>query len=156
MTWDNDGYRCDGCQGAVVDGPSLVTFREGDSLTVANHYHRSCWLTGWYAGIAPKGEFPEPEKACEVWGCDLPFGHNKGQVDIPENHGGSDPVNHPGHYTWLKNGVEVIDITENFNFLLGNVLKYVMRADHKGKPLEDLKKAVWYLEREIANREAAE
>lgn len=64
----------------------------------------------------------------------------------------ADPVNAPAHYRWLRNGVEVIDITESFNFLLGNVLKYVMRADHKGKPIEDLEKAAWYLAREIANR----
>jgi hypothetical protein len=64
-----------------------------------------------------------------------------------------DPVNQPEHYTWLG-GIEVIDITEHFGFVLGNVLKYVMRADHKGKPLEDLRKARWYLDREIAKREA--
>jgi hypothetical protein len=63
-----------------------------------------------------------------------------------------DPVNHPAHYNWLP--FEVIEVTEHFGFLLGNVLKYVMRADHKGKPLEDLKKAQWYLNREITRREA--
>ncbi len=64
-----------------------------------------------------------------------------------------DPVNRPAHYIWLPNGVEVIDITERFSFTLGNVLKYVIRADHKGKPLEDLRKARWYLDREIERRE---
>lgn len=68
----------------------------------------------------------------------------------------ADPVNSPAHYRWLPNGIEVIDITESFGFLLGNVLKYVMRADHKGKPIEDLKKAEFYLRREIANRESSE
>lgn len=63
----------------------------------------------------------------------------------------SDPVNHPSHYTQYP--VEVIEITEQLNFLLGNVVKYVLRADYKGKPLEDLKKARWYLDREISNRE---
>lgn len=65
--------------------------------------------------------------------------------------GVTDPVNSPEHYRWLP--VEVIEITEKFSFTLGNVLKYVMRADHKGRPLEDLKKARWYLDREIAHRE---
>ena len=65
-----------------------------------------------------------------------------------------DPVNHPPHYRWLPGDVEVIDITENFGFRLGNVLKYVLRADHKGQPLEDLKKALWYLQREVDAREA--
>lgn len=67
-----------------------------------------------------------------------------------------DPVSAPSHYRWLPNGIEVIDITESFNFLLGNVLKYVMRADHKGKPVEDLEKAAWYLAREIAKRKASD
>ena len=66
----------------------------------------------------------------------------------------SDPVNHPSHYRWLPGDIEVIDITEHMSFPLGNVVKYVLRADHKGKPLEDLRKAAWYLQREIARREA--
>jgi hypothetical protein len=65
----------------------------------------------------------------------------------------SDPVHSPDHYTWLG-GIEVIDITEHLDFCLGNVIKYVLRADHKGKPLEDLRKAAWYLDREIARRTA--
>lgn len=55
-----------------------------------------------------------------------------------------DPVNHPSHYTWLPTGLEVIDITKHFNFVLGNALKYIMRAGRKGgadSELEDLKKA---------------
>lgn len=71
-------------------------------------------------------------------------------------YGAGDPVHSPAHYRWLPNGIEVIDITESFGFLLGNVLKYVMRADHKGKPIEDLEKAAWYLAREIANRKNSE
>ena len=62
-----------------------------------------------------------------------------------------DPVNSPSHYTWGP--VEVIEITERLGFCLGNVIKYVLRADHKGKPVEDLKKARWYLDREISRRE---
>jgi hypothetical protein len=63
-------------------------------------------------------------------------------------------VNHPKHYTWLK-GIEVIDITEQLNFNLGNVLKYVLRCDHKhtDSGITDLKKAAFYLQREIARRE---
>lgn len=62
----------------------------------------------------------------------------------------SDPVASPDHYTWLP--VEAIEITERFNFCMGNALKYVMRADHKGKPVEDIRKAIWYLERELVRR----
>ena len=65
-----------------------------------------------------------------------------------------DPVNHPPHYQTFKDkGIEVIDITEELNFNLGNVIKYVLRADHKGNPGEDLAKALWYLKREIGRRE---
>ena len=62
-----------------------------------------------------------------------------------------DPVLNPSHYNWLD-GIEVIDITEHFGFCLGNVLKYVMRADHKGHPIEDLRKAQFYLSRELKRR----
>ena len=65
-----------------------------------------------------------------------------------------DQVNHPSHYT-QNSGWEAIDVTEQFNFNLGNALKYVIRCDHKGKPIEDLRKAVWYLEREISRRSSA-
>jgi hypothetical protein len=65
----------------------------------------------------------------------------------------TDPVNHPEHYT--KGGIETIDFIEakELGYNLGNVVKYVTRADHKGKKLEDLKKGAWYLAREIANLE---
>jgi hypothetical protein len=68
-----------------------------------------------------------------------------------------DAVNHPSHYTWLPKGLEVIDITENLNFSLGNAVKYILRANHKhDEPLTDLRKAAWYINREIARLEATE
>lgn len=66
-----------------------------------------------------------------------------------------DPVNHPAHYTAspakCEHGtpIECIQITEHMNFCLGNAVKYIWRSSLKGKPVEDLRKAVWYLEREI-------
>lgn len=60
-----------------------------------------------------------------------------------------DPVNHPKHYTAHPSGVECIQITEWMNFNLGNAVKYIWRAGEKGALLEDLKKARWYLDREI-------
>lgn len=62
-----------------------------------------------------------------------------------------DLVNHPKHYTSHPSGVEVIDITEHMNFCRGNAIKYIMRAGikNKNKEIEDLQKAVWYLNREI-------
>lgn len=61
-----------------------------------------------------------------------------------------DPVNHPKHYTTHPSGVECITVTEHMNFNLGNAVKYIWRADEKGNQLEDLKKARWYLDREIS------
>ena len=68
----------------------------------------------------------------------------------------NDPVNHPAHYTSHPSGVECIQITEHMGFNLGNALKYIWRADLKGDALEDLRKAAWYVQREIARREHAE
>ena len=64
----------------------------------------------------------------------------------------SDPVNHPAHYTGHPSGVECITVTEHMNFCLGNAMKYIWRAGEKGDALEDLKKARWYIDREIARR----
>ena len=61
----------------------------------------------------------------------------------------ADNVNNPDHYQF-SNGAQVIDITENLSFNLGNVVKYVARAGRKTEnPFEDLMKAQWYLEREL-------
>ena len=60
-----------------------------------------------------------------------------------------DPVNNPAHYT--VGGIETIDFIEakKLGYNLGNVVKYLTRADHKGNKMEDLRKAQWYLTREI-------
>ena len=64
-----------------------------------------------------------------------------------------DPINHPSHYT--RGGIETIHVIEawGLNFHLGNAVKYISRAGHKESKLEDLKKARWYLDREIARTE---
>jgi hypothetical protein len=63
-----------------------------------------------------------------------------------------DPVNKPSHYM-SKNGIESIDVIESFdlNFNLGNATKYILRSGKKWNRIEDLRKAIWYLEREIKN-----
>lgn len=60
-----------------------------------------------------------------------------------------DMVNHPPHYKSHPSGIECIEVTQHFNFCLGNTIKYIWRAGEKGDRLEDLKKAAWYLDREI-------
>jgi hypothetical protein len=63
-----------------------------------------------------------------------------------------DPVNRPKHYTAHPSGVECIEITEHMGFNLGNALKYIWRCDLKLDAVEDLRKARWYIDREISKR----
>jgi hypothetical protein len=60
-----------------------------------------------------------------------------------------DPVNHPKHYNSHPSGIECIRVTEHMNFCLGNAMKYIWRASEKGAQIEDLKKAIWYIDCEI-------
>jgi hypothetical protein len=90
-------------------------------------------LTGTQAKIARKIGIPLEDYALV-----------QGEVVV-----GSDPVNNPAHYT--TGGIEVIDFIEakKLGYNLGNVVKYIARADYKGNKLEDLRKAQWYLTRAI-------
>jgi hypothetical protein len=76
-----------------------------------------------------------------------PAGVTKMEMNMADN------VNHPSHYNTGK--IEVIDAIEDWglNFSLGSVIKYVARAKHKGKELEDLRKAAFFVQREIARLE---
>lgn len=68
-----------------------------------------------------------------------------------------DNINHPSHYTSHPSGRECIDIAEHHDFCIGNAIKYLWRAglksedgiSKKEKQIEDLKKAIWYIKREI-------
>lgn len=64
---------------------------------------------------------------------------------------GDDPVSNPAHYTSYR-GIEVIQLTEQLNFCKGNAVKYIARAGLKSPDTEiqDLEKARWYIDREIA------
>ena len=67
-------------------------------------------------------------------------------------------VEHPDHYQ-TPNGLEAIDVIEAFfhdNFHLGNVFKYIARAGKKGDYVEDLRKSIWYLQREIDRHASAD
>lgn len=65
----------------------------------------------------------------------------------------TDNVNNPKHYTGHPSGVECIQITEHMGFNLGNAMKYIWRADLKNDAIEDLRKSIWYIDREISLRE---
>lgn len=64
----------------------------------------------------------------------------------------TDMVNHPPHYTSHPSGIETIEITENLSFCLGNAFKYLARYSHKGTPVTDIEKALFYINREKLRR----
>jgi hypothetical protein len=88
-----------------------------------------------------KGRKEQRWKALELLGSDTPITMEEPQAD---------PVNHPAHYK--VGGMETIDFIEakGLSYHLGNAVKYISRADHKGNRKQDLEKAKWYLERAIA------
>jgi hypothetical protein len=66
----------------------------------------------------------------------------------------AETVDHPAHYNAHPSGIECIDVVEHMGFNVGNAIKYLWRADEKGAPIEDLRKARWYVDREIQRRES--
>ena len=71
-------------------------------------------------------------------------------IDVKQE---DDVVNKPPHYTEHPSGIECIQVTEHMGFNLGNAIKYIWRCDLKKDAIEDLKKAKWYIDREINRRE---
>lgn len=61
----------------------------------------------------------------------------------------TDKVEHPSHYNNHPSGVECIEVTEHLSFNLGNAYKYIFRCREKGRPIEDLSKAIFYARREL-------
>lgn len=109
----------------------------------------------YQATYLAKKKVAPPLKTIAVSTSDKSFAQNarmsKALFSDPPQHGTQDSVNHPPHYK--VGGIETIDFIEakSLGYNLGNVVKYITRADHKGNKLEDLKKAQWYLNREISN-----
>lgn len=106
----------------------------------------------------PKGDHQvraESDPPPQDWGWELAgFGssskeracHTAAQWDAQED---PDPVDRPAHYTGPVPGVECIEVTRHFDFLRGNAIKYIWRAAHKGRYIEDLRKAAWYIQAAI-------
>jgi hypothetical protein len=99
-------------------------------------------ISRWFGAHGVSCTAPETigacwRKHCQDW---LPyvktFDHTK------------EAVNHPAHYTQVP-GIECIEVTRHFSFTRGNAIKYLWRAGEKGNALEDLQKAVWYIQDEI-------
>lgn len=93
-------------------------------------------------------------KACDFQGCSRPFyasGYcNPHYQQLRRFFRLAEAVDHPTHYNESPSGVECIDVVEHMNFNRGNAMKYLWRAGSKGDVIEDLKKARWYIEREIS------
>jgi hypothetical protein len=117
----------------------------------------------WQKGIQLAHDIQDktPEKTSKLiyrlTGTQAMLAHKMGVPieDYAKEHGevvgvAPDPVNHPAHYT--TGGIETIDFIEakKLGYNLGNVVKYITRSGLKGNQLEDLRKAQWYLSREIA------
>ena len=73
---------------------------------------------------------------------------NDDRTDAPAVNLADDPVEEPPYYRWLP-GIECIEVAEHFNLCLGAAIQYIWRAGRKGDAIEDLRKARWYLDREI-------
>ena len=100
-------------------------------------------------------------KSCEYSGPCGEFTHPRIDMsglqdvchDIYEAGRPVDMVNHPPHYTSHPSGVECIEITRHMSFNLGNAIKYIWRSDIKDNPIENMKKAIFYIEDEIKRRQ---
>ena len=161
-----DNVRCIYALGPFVYG-NLYTVSAADSTgyLILTHEHLDHWI--------PSYNF-EPERmkttycidgtsVCDGQCIDCPdtsqlsFGFIElGKIEIaPQELPEPDKINHPPHYTLGK--IEVYDFIKawELSFAEGNVVKYVVRAPHKGRPIEDLKKARWYLDQLIKDAEDA-
>ena len=87
-----------------------------------------------------------------------PIVHDDYDAVEPTAFTSSDAVDHPAHYTHAGPTYEAIRVIEawRLGYCLGNAIKYIARAEHKGSRLDDLKKARWYLDREIGRREGGD
>lgn len=119
----------------------------------------------YYWGYAkPVAQQPHEPTGCQINGvphlgpCSAPMaGYEDLQAEwdqkisdaIDKDVATDDAVDHPSHYNSHPAGIECIDVIEHLPFNVGNAIKYLWRADHKGKQIEDLEKARWYIEREI-------
>ncbi len=90
------------------------------------------------------------------WGHSLLHKNDHREPAIGEiGYAADEAIDHPRHYTSHPSGIECIQVAEHMGFNLGNAVKYIWRCDLKCDEIEDLKKARWYLDREIAKREDA-
>jgi hypothetical protein len=122
-----------------------------------NYVYAVLWADKQRGGVkvttrskAPTRPAPKKWKMLHISTSNTPIVSSHGtpiQIEMIEPK--SDPVNHPAHYK--VGGMETIDFIEakRLNYNMGNAVKYITRADHKGSRKQDLEKAIWYLKREL-------
>ena len=124
---------------------------------MVNKECRTCFYSELYGGIHPCVDCFNYDKWVKrdiyIRDAAQPLSEAiKEWVDVKEEDQ-EDIVNKPKHYTEHPSGIECIQVTEHMGFNLGNAIKYIWRCDLKKDAIEDLKKAKWYIDREIDKRE---
>jgi hypothetical protein len=133
--------------------PTAKAKEIGEALGVKLTYvHAVLWADKQRGGVKvatrperPKRPVPKKWKLLHISESNTPIVNPQIEMIEPKH----DPVNHPAHYK--VGGIETIDFIEakRLNYNLGNAVKYITRADHKGNRKQDLEKAIWYLRREL-------
>jgi hypothetical protein len=133
-----------------------MKFKSGDRVRILQEGHAAKGQLGTVDTISFTSYYSTgvkfDEDVSNIGGFDV---FNENDLELVEPLTASDNVNSPSHYIF-PGGVEVIQITEHLNFCKGNAVKYLTRSGRKAiaDEVEDLKKAIWYIEREIARIEA--
>ena len=133
--------------------PTATAKQIGEALSMKSNYvYAVLWALkqrGRVGKTTPKKTRPTPKKwkMLHITPSDEPIVNPPIQIELFEPK--SDPVNHPAHYK--VGGIETIDFIEakRLNYNMGNAVKYITRADHKGNRKQDLEKALWYIQREL-------
>lgn len=132
-----------------------MKFQKGDKVRVKDGVAPTFVLPPSREGVVKSTDEETPNPiAVDFSNRDVPLCFSDHELELVEVK--SDPVNHPSHYK-LAHGVEVIDLTELLTFNRGNAVKYLCRAGKKdpATELQDLNKALWYVQREISRVEKA-
>ncbi|MEU9404754.1 DUF3310 domain-containing protein [Streptomyces sp. NPDC048281] len=132
-----------------------MTYTAGDKVLIQAGEHKG--KRGRVVSVNAGGQYPNYVKVYgSVIRC-IWYGNDEIAADRPQVPAAEadESVNYPGHYTWLPNGLEVIDFAEHLTFNRGCAVQCLARAGHMSKSteLEDLKKARWYIQREITRLE---
>jgi len=121
------------------------------------HVRNRLAITGHIrCALSTHGEERLHQNGDETWTERVAVYPTSAGLELSADPGGPphDPVNRPKHYTSHPSGVECITITQHMNFCRGNAIKYIWRAGEKADEVEDLRKARFYIDKEIERLEA--